>query len=292
MKKLPVILSAFSCCILLFSFRCEKGRVDAPVFFDGGSEQHAVAAGIIDEASGLAASHANPGFLWVNEDSQRPTAIHLLEHNGQYRKKVFIKNVTNRDWEEIALADGPTAGKKYLYIAETGDNDQVHAEYIFYRFEEPMASVDTIFQADVIRFKYADGPHDSEAFFVDPTTKDIYVITKREAESRVYKIGYPQSTSGLNTASFVVELPYNMVTAASYSSQGELIIKNYSEVFYYKRGAGQSIADMLNPGILKLTYAPEPQGEAVAFAADNSGYFTLSEKAFAPAVSLIFYKRK
>jgi hypothetical protein len=291
-KKLTVILFAVSCCIWLLSFRCEKGMADAPVFFDGGSEQHAVAAGIIDEASGLADSYANPGFLWVNEDSQRPTAIHLLERNGQYRKKIFIKNVTNRDWEEIALADGPTAGRKYLYIAETGDNDQVYAEYSFYRFEEPMASVDTIFQADVIRFKYPDGSHDSEAFFVDPATKDIYVITKREAKSRIYKIAFPQSTTGLNTASFVVELPYNMVTAASYSSQGELIVKNYSEVYYYKRGAGQSVADMFYPGITKLTYAPEPQGEAVAFAADNSGYFTISEKGFAPSVKLIFYKRK
>lgn len=291
MKSLPVILFGVSCCILSFSFRCEKGVAEPPDFFDNGSEQHAVAAGIIDEASGLADSHANPGFLWVNEDSQRPTAIHLLEHNGQYRKKVFIKNVTNRDWEEIALADGPTAGKKYLYIAETGDNDHVYAEYIFYRFEEPSASADTVFQSDVIRFKYADGSHDSEAFFVDPATKDIYMITKREAKSRVYKIAYPQSTSGLNTASFVVELPYNMVTAASYSSQNELIIKNYSEVYYYKRGVGQSIADMLYPGIIKLKYAPEPQGEAVAFAADNSGYFTLSEKSFAPGVSLVFHKR-
>lgn len=291
MKPLTVVLLIVSSAVVLFSFRCEKGMAEPPEFFDGGSEQHAVTAGIIDEASGLADSHANPGFLWVNEDSQRPTDIHLLEHNGQYKKKVFIKNVTNRDWEEIALADGPVAGKKYLYIAETGDNDHVYTEYSFYRFEEPVASVDTVFQTDVIRFKYADGSHDSEAFFVDPSTKDIYLITKREAKSRVYKLAYPQSASSVNTASFVAELPYNMVTAASYSSQGELLIKNYSEVYYYKRGVGLSVPDMLNPGIIKLTYAPEPQGEAIAFADDNSGFFTLSEKSFAPKVSLIFYKR-
>lgn len=292
LKKLTNILATVCCCLLFFSFRCEKGIPEPTLFFDIGYEQQSLPAGVLDEASGLAASVANLGLLWVNEDSQRPTAIHLIQQNGEYRKKVFIKNVTNRDWEEMALADGPTAGKKYLYIAETGDNDQVYTEYAFYRFEEPLASVDTVFQSDVIRFKYADGSHDSEAFFVDPTTKDIYLITKREAKSRVYKLSYPQSTTSINTATFVTELQYNMATAASYSSQGELLIKNYSDIYYYKRGAGQSIADMLNPGIIKLQYNPEPQGEAISFAADDSGFFTLSEKAFARSVSLLYYRRK
>lgn len=262
------------------------------MFFDIGYGQQPLPAGVLDEASGLAASVANPGLLWVNEDSQRPTAIHLIQQNGEYRKKIFIKNVTNRDWEEMALADGPTAGKKYIYIAETGDNDQTYSEYAFYRFEEPLASVDTVFQSDLIRFKYSDGSHDAEAFFVDPATKDIYIITKREAKSRVYKLPYPQSAASINSATFITELQYNMVTAASYSGQGELLIKNYGDIYYYKRGAGQSIAHMLNAGIIKLKYNPEPQGEAMSFAADDSGFFTLSEKAFARSVGIVYYHRK
>lgn len=289
MKKFPVLFT-FSLLMMLFSCTCEKDNVLLPPF-EGLTNQQPVQAGVIDEASGLADSRANPGFLWVNEDSQRPTAIHLLEHNGQYRKKVFIKNATNRDWEEIALADGPTAGKKYLYVAETGDNDHVYTEYALYRFEEPLASADTVFQYDAIRFKYPDGSHDSEAFFVDASTKDIYVITKREAQSRVYRLPYPQSTSSVTTASFVAELPYNMVTAASYSSQGELLIKTYTDIYYYQRGANHTVADMLAV-FTKLTYTSEPQGEAVSFSDDNSGFFTLSEKGFATSVSLNFYKRR
>lgn len=260
--------------------------------FETLTSSNPVQAGIIDEASGLADSRANPGFLWVNEDSQRPTAIHLLEKNGQYRKQLFIKNVTNRDWEELALAAGPTAGKNYIYLAETGDNDQVYPEYAFYRFEEPLASVDTVTQVDILRFRYADGSHDSEAFFVDPATKDIYVITKREAKSRIYKLTYPQSTGSVNIASFVLELPYNFVTAACFSDNGELLVKTYSDIYYYKRMAGQPVGGELFASYTKLLYNPEPQGEAIAFATDNTGFFTLSEKGFASSVNLNFYKRQ
>ena len=62
--------------------------------------QSPVAAGVIDEASGMADSYANPGFLWVIQDSQQPAELYMLNHNGQHGKKIFIKNVTNSDWEE------------------------------------------------------------------------------------------------------------------------------------------------------------------------------------------------
>lgn len=270
--------------------RCEKnvqrlGFEDTPVM-------HAVAPGILDEASGLANSGTVPGCLWVNEDSQTPTQIHLLEYTGKYRKKVFIKDVTNRDWEEIALSDGPSAGKNYLYIGETGDNNQIFTEYIIYRFQEPPATADTVYQVDKLRFNYPDGSHDSEAFFVDAITKDIYIITKRDAKSKVYKLTYPQSTTSVTTASFVMDLPYTGVVAASFSSRTqELLIKTYTEIFYYVRNT-ESIAELLGKSYTKLSYQPEPQGEAICFADERSGFFTLSEKAFAPSVSLNFYRRK
>jgi hypothetical protein len=36
----------------------------------------------------------------------------------------------------------------------------------------------------------------------------------------------------------------------------------------------------------------EPQGEAVSFALDGSGFFTVSEKGFANSVNINFYNRK
>jgi len=228
-----------------------------------------------------------------NEDSNQPTQLYLVSHTGNVAKKIFIKNITNRDWEEVALSNGPVAGQKFLYIAETGDNNQVYTDYYFYRFAEPALNTDTVYQFDKIQFRYPDGPHDSEAFFVEPASKDIYVITKRDIPSKVYRLAYPQSTSGINTAEYVANFPYNGIVAASYSeTKNELLIKTYGNIYYYKHHDGQSIAEVIKQNFIALPYIPEGQGEAVCFANDNSGFFTLSEKGFAASVNLNFYKRK
>jgi hypothetical protein len=41
-----------------------------------------------------------------------------------------------------------------------------------------------------------------------------------------------------------------------------------------------------------LPYVQEPQGEGICFAAADTGYFTISEKALASFVKLYFYRRK
>jgi hypothetical protein len=271
---------------------CKKNN-SASLPFEDVPVLYPVTAGVIDEASGIADSYTNANSLWVIQDSKQPTAVYLLNHNGQHGKKMFIKNVTNRDWEELAVSTGPVAGKNYLYIAETGDNDQAHADYIFYRMEEPVAATDTITQVDKIAFRYDDGSHDAEAFFVDPATKDIYIITKRDAASKVYRIAYPQSTTALNTATHITDMPFTGAVAASYSiANKELVIKTYGSIYYYKQTASQSITDLLRSAAISLSYIQEPQGEAICFSNNNTGFFTLSEKTRVSSVSLNFYKRK
>lgn len=242
---------------------------------------------IINEASGIADSKRNAGMLWVEEDSGSPSQLYLLGHNGKVVKQVFVKGVVNRDWEDMCLS----AGK--IYIGDIGDNAQVYNECIIYRFDEPSASVDTIDAVESIRFKYSDGPRDAEAFLVDGVTKDIFIITKRDNPARIYKINYPYSTSVLNTAIQVGSLTYSGIVGAALSTDGkEIILKTYIGLQYFKRGTGQSIADALKNKYSILTYKPEPQGEAVCFAADGSGFFTLSEKGFGSVVNLYFYPKK
>ena len=42
-------------------------------------------APIINEASGIADSKINPGFLWVQEDGDNPTQLYLMKHNGGHK---------------------------------------------------------------------------------------------------------------------------------------------------------------------------------------------------------------
>ena len=276
---------------ILFSmvilFACQKGKASTtPSYFDSIPIVRTVVP-IINEGSGIADSKANPGFLWIEEDSGNPPQLYLISHDGSVTKKIYIKGAVNRDWEDMALVSNE------LYIADIGDNAQTSIDYFFYKFTEPTASADTVTDFTAIRFRYPDGSHDAEAFLVDPSTKDIYIITKRDSPSRIYKLAFPYNLVSFNSVEFVGVLRYQGVVSAALSpDQKEIIVKTYTNLYYYQRQTGESLAEAIQKNFTILPYKIEPQGEAVTFANNNSGFYTLSEKALRESVNLYFYQRK
>ncbi len=250
--------------------------------------------GILDEASGIADSKTNPGYVWVQQDSGNPHDIALLSYNGTVLKKVNIKTSINRDWEDMASANGPVAGNNYIYLADIGDNGLIFPEYYIYRFAEPAQTVDSVFECDKIVFKYPDGSHDAEAIMVDNATKDIYIITKQDTRSVIYKLPYPQTIAAVNMAVLSGTLTFNGVTSAALSPDGkEVLIKTYNDIHYWKKTKGETVEQALMTKPVSISYKFEPQGEAICFKNDNSGFFTLSERpSVIAAVNLNFYKRK
>src|SRR5687768_12424380 len=229
---------------------------------------------LINETSGIADSKINDGFLWVQEDSGNPPELFLTGHDGKVFKKVFIRDVVNRDWEDMAISGNE------IFIADIGDNSLVYQQYSIYYFPEPSSSIDTIKNAGTIAFQYPDGAHDAEAFLVDGDTKDIYIITKRDNAAKIYKITYPYKIAAVNTTSLVGSLPYSGVVSAAISPDGkEILVKTYFGINYYKRNSGQSIIQALQSAPKNLPYSIEPQGEAICFNKSNTGFYTLSEKA-------------
>ena len=278
--------------IVFLIWACQKNVKEPLLLFEKIPISYSVSTHIA-EASGIASSKINRGYLWVHEDSGNPSQLHVIKNDGSFFKSIFINDAINVDWEDMALSQGPHASINYLYLADIGDNDLARPDYLIYRFEEPLLSVDTVKTIEKIRFKYTDGSHDAEALLVDGASKDIYIITKSDNPSRIYKLAYPQSPTSTNLALLVGQLNFGGATAAALSVTGEeIIIKTYPSVSYFEKKPGQSIGQCLKNRFLNLAYQVEPQGEAVGFAADNSGYYTLSEKAFSTVVNLYFYKRK
>lgn len=268
--------------LILLSFSCKKEEITYPV-------QYPVARGLVDEASGIADSRKNTGYLWVQQDSDNPTDLALLSHKGQFLKKIFLKDTRNRDWEDMQLAAGPDPLKDYVYLGDIGDNGAVFGSYFIYRFPEPDKSTDTVYNIDKISFKYPDGSHDAEAFLVEPESKDIYIITKKEPQSSVYLLKYPYSTTDINTVSFTGKLPYNNVVSASIQPDGRgVAVKTYFNIQYYPRNPGESIGTMLQKTPAPMLYQAEIQGEAMSFTLDSKGYFTLGERRFID-VTLDYY---
>lgn len=264
---------------------CQKSTADAdsPVAYP-------MAAGVLEEASGIADSRLNAGMLWVQEDSGNPPELSLLSHQGQFMKSISVKGVVNTDWEDLALAAGPDPALRYLYIADIGDNDQKRERINILRAPEVAASATEIL-AETFQVKYEDGPHDAEAIIIEPGTLDIYIITKRDAKSGVYIVEYPYSTTSLNIATKAAELPYNGVVSAAIQNDGAAVaVKDYLSIRLYTRLPGEKISAVLAKPFTSLPYQVEQQGEAICFSNDGKYYFTLSEKQ-GGTVSLMRYTR-
>jgi hypothetical protein len=281
-KALRLLLIVLGACSLM-SCKKNKNIAAPPLIFDSLPLIRPLVP-ILYEVSGIADSKINPGYIWTEQDSGNPPEVYLVRHDGVLQKKIYLKGIVNRDWEDLALFNDE------VYLAETGDNAKAYTEYAFYKFSEPPLAADTVSAIETIRFVYPDGSHDAEAFLIDPDTKNIFIITKSDNPSRIYRLSYPYGAS--NTVGLVGSLPYTGVVSAALSADGsEIIVKTYTDLYYYRRQANEPVDLSLKNTYTSLAYQVEPQGEAVCFARDGSGFFTLSEKGFATTVDLYFYKR-
>jgi hypothetical protein len=264
--------------------------------------------GEIDEASGLVASRNFQGKLWIHNDSGDKNRIFLVNKDGKWQNTAYLNGVQNRDWEDIAVSNFPN-NETNIYVADFGDNDaSYNNEYFIYKFKEPKSlpaqGADIqVNDIETIKFKYPDGARDAEALVIDHATKDLYIITKREPQIRVYRIAAQYATNTINTAEFISELPIGGLlggipagaTAADISIDNkEIIIKSYFQVFYWKLGAAETIKQAFTRKYDKLLpYASEIQGEGMGWAHDDSGYYTVGESGPSKGiVNLFFHKRK
>jgi hypothetical protein len=291
---------------LLLAFLCISCAEMIPIdtFDDSQDFGEIENKGQIPEASGIVASYRNKGYLWTHNDSGDRNRIFLLDSKGKGTREFNLEGATNRDWEAISIVQFPEGS--YIYVGEIGDNNAVNAESAIYRVPEPditatTAKYVTLKNVQKITFKYPDGPRDAEAFLIDQVSKDIFIVSKRENAKRLYKLSYPQSFTQTTTAEFVQELTFsntagtpNYITDGNVSADNqEIIIKNYLQIFHWRRNTNESIPEALKRTPKILPYFVEPQGEGICFAQDGSGYYTISETGsnFLP-VHLYFYKRK
>jgi hypothetical protein len=254
------------------------------------------------EVSGLAASPANPGYLWVVNDSGNDASVLLVDTSLHVRMTCVLAGIENRDWEDVVAGPGPDPSKHYLYAGDIGDNKGRHTYSYIYRFEEPPLRPVTgdaetpaleITDFDTITFRLPDGPKDMEALFMDRRTKDLYLVSKREEPVYLYRLAYPHSEQDTLVAEKIMALPLTSITAADLSPDGnEIVMKNYEHVYYWTGAAPTSVVSLLAQQPFEVPYEEEPQGEAMTWALDGSGFYTLSEHPLAGSVYLYFYKHK
>jgi hypothetical protein len=250
----------------------------------------------LTEASGLAASRQNKGLFWSHNDSKDANRLFLFDEKGKDKGTFYLENAQNRDWEDIEMVT--IKNTPYIYIADIGDNDGKHEKKYIYRIKEPKITasqkpiIDTLRGTETFVISYPDANRNAESLMIDQQTFDLYIVSKFEANVVVYQVPYPQSTTKINVAKPILTLPFTFATAGTISLDNqEILIKNSETVFYWKRKKNESIAAALKRPSIILPYKKEPQGEAIAFAADGSGYYTVSEIKKKILPHLYFYKR-
>ncbi|WP_373492909.1 hypothetical protein [Aquiflexum sp.] len=248
----------------------------------------------IDEASGLAFSRTHSGIIYTHNDSGGEPLVYLIDTLGKDKGSIRLKGVWNRDWEDIAVGPGPDPKLQYIYVGEIGDNNAVYKSIRIFRFPEPKSLEDKMeVEPEVLKLTYPDGARDAETLMVDPISKDIFIVSKKDSVNMLYRV--PQSAFSKKTFELekIMDLPLTMSVAGDISGDGkQILIKNYFTVFYWERKEGESVPEALKRNPVILPYKPEPQGEAIAFHPNGKSYFTLSEIRFKIKPVLYRYNKK
>ena len=289
MRTTGGVFMVWAMTLLLVGFLLADGAVaDCPVFLDG-QNMGTVESVYINEASGIAFSGKNPGVLWVHNDSGDSARVFAMDIYGNHLGIYNLTGAGAADWEDMAVGPGPDAGESYLYLGDIGDNSALRSSVTVYRVPEPEVStsqspVNVNLSGTVsITLAYPDGARDAETLMVDPETKDIYVVSKRETPSRVYRAPYPQSTTSTITMQFKTVLPWGWATGGDISPSGdEILIRGYLSASLWGRPSGTDLWDAFASGECPVPLVSEPQGEAICFDSDADGYITTSEGYYKP----------
>ena len=250
----------------------------------------------VDELSGLARSHADPGVLWGHNDSGGGSRLYRIGLHGEDYGEVRVKDAPASDWEDIAAFDD--AGGPALLIADTGDNFALRSFGVLYAVRDPgrRGTPALLWRLD---FRFPDGARDCEAVAVDAQAREILLLSKRDLPPRLYRLPLPASPPrGAQVAEFVGEvtsLPLSTLldhvkspiashfaylpTALDLAPDGSAaVVATPRHVYLFRRGPGMSWLQALQRPPLAL----EPpramdQVEAATFSADGRDLFVGSE---------------
>jgi hypothetical protein len=246
----------------------------------------------INEASGIAESRKTPGVFFVHNDSGDGARVFAVGSDGKDLGTFVLGGAGAIDWEDLAIGPGPQPSESYLYAGDVGDNPSTRPNVKIYRAVEPKVdpgaapTTTTLAGVETFTLSYPDGAHNAETLLVDPVTSDLFIVVKANGMSPVFRAKAPLSSEGPIVLDQVATLVFGsgalpgstQTTAGDISANGEWIaVRTYSSAFLWRRPTGSSVGEALAGPPCPIPLRFEPQGEALGFLVDGSGYVTVSE---------------
>ena len=226
------------------------------------------------ESSGVARSHLIPRILFTINDSGNDPDIFATDSSGRAIGRWRVPGTTDRDWESIAIGACPAGS--CIYVGDTGDNRERRTTVTIYRLREPDrldrfrgAPDPTPLDLDTLQLRYPDGPHDTEAMWIDRDGA-LSLVTKGRTGGIVLFRVLPAAWNerDIVTATRVQLLPITpdqslgrWVTDAALAPDGSRVaIRTYTELYLFP----VLPAGRLGPPTTRCNLAGlEPQGEGV-----------------------------
>lgn len=243
----------------------------------------------LSELSGLFISKDNRFF--VHNDSGDTSRFFAIDAKGKLMSTLYfkgdpsIKHFGVTDCEDIAGGPGPVKNKSYIYLGDIGDNGGNRPYITVYRFSEPDKLLSKMqIEGEAVHLKYPNGPQDAETLMIDPILKDLIIISKRQDSVGIYsaplffKKGDTLTMKKQGSLYLAGKGLIKYVVSGDISRDGrQIILKTYTNIYYWLRNGKEPISQTLRRMPTKLPYTLEPQGEAVGFSPDGKAYYSISE---------------
>jgi hypothetical protein len=241
----------------------------------GGDTARVVRLGTISpelhENSGVAVSRQYEDVVWTHNDGPEGR-LYSMRRDGTLIARIDVAVDGVQDWEDIDLGpcpgrEGSASTEDCLYVADVGDNgaDRASMSVVVLREPDPR-SPGTVPALGILRFRYPDGPADTEALAVSPGG-DLLLITKgTDGSGRLYRLSPDLDGPALKDAELMGPLPTSTtdegdwITGAAVSPDGRtLAFRNHHAVFL------TPLSDPLSAPTLCEIGLHQPQGEGIDY---------------------------
>jgi hypothetical protein len=241
------------------------------VAVDGVTEVCRFADGRFTEISGMTYSQRHPGVIYLHNDSSGGPLIFAVDSEScETVATLTVEGIEARDIEAIG-SGRDRRGRPVLWVADIGDNVDSWPEVRVHRVREPPVLRDRTLTARTYRVTYPDRPHNAEALLADPSSSQLWLVTKQAARGTLYALPERLSRRSVNIAEPVGRAGA-MVTDASVSPDGtRYAVRDYVDA---------EVLDGLPPGTDPQTvYLPlQLQGEAMTWTPDGSALLVAGER--------------
>ena len=242
---------------------------------------------MLAETSGLAVSRTQPGVYWSHNDSGDGPNLYAIDPTGTLKATFKVDGAEARDWED--MASGPCIGDLApaeavapavcLYLADIGDNDRRREWLTVYVVVEPrLDDGERTIASRSFRYRYPDGPDDTEALAVQPDG-DLTIVSKGRSGTIAFFRLRRDATARAIVSGEVLTAEYagdsgirpdggigRLATAADVSPDGTMLaVRTYYEVFFFRAVKDGDTATWRATGQPCFLGDGESQGEAIAY---------------------------